>query len=269
VTLSSRGDSYQLISQTDCYARPCVLLASTDKGTAYRGKGKGGARGSASSKMKNPFVGVGSFWPETCGAQGRNAGPRSYWNARGGQVFLTPAEHLLCRRQGELSRLSLNFRIVVAADLDAVAINAKSGSQRAAPRSHRPVGDGCVGVASPGRLKQNRDGRSFRPDGHPEVRSLEQGHVGSLDLIPETDDREQNVNCQVLVAGLARCRSCPPRSLTVPAPRGGPLLRGQHTSRLGQDHPREAPPVGDAAAMDVVFEVVALLLGEFDRAFLG
>jgi len=49
----------------------------------------------------------------------------------------------------------------------------------------------------------------------------------------------------------------PPRFFTVPAPRGGPLLWGQHTPRLGQDHPREAPPVGDAAAVDVVLEVVA------------
>src|SRR5580700_2001859 len=65
-----------------------------------------------------------------------------------------------------------------------------------------PTRDGSesLNLASPGRLKQNRDGRSFRPDGYTEVRSLEQGHVGSLDLIPETDDREQNVNGQVLVA---------------------------------------------------------------------
>jgi hypothetical protein len=68
-----------------------------------------------------------------------------------------------------------------------------------------PTRDGSesLNLASPGRLKQNRDGRSFRPDGYTEVRSLEQGHVGSLDLIPETDDRERNVNCQVLGAGLA------------------------------------------------------------------
>jgi hypothetical protein len=39
-------------------------------------------------------------------------------------------------------------------------------------------------------------------------------------------------------------------------------------SRLGEDHPGEAPPVGDAAAVDVVLEVVALLCGEIDRAFL-
>jgi hypothetical protein len=44
--------------------------------------------------------------------------------------------------------------------------------------------------------------------------------------------------------------------------------REQYTSRLGQDHPRKAPPIGDAAAVDVVLEVVALLSGEFDRAFL-
>jgi hypothetical protein len=68
---------------------------------------------------------------------------------------------------------------------------------------------------------------------------------------------------------LCRCQLCPPRFLSVSAPRRGPLLRGQHTSRFGQDHPREAPAVGDAAAVDVVLEVVALLRGEFDRAFLG
>jgi hypothetical protein len=53
------------------------------------------------------------------------------------------------------------------------------------------------------------------------------------------------------------------------APRGGPLLRGQHAPRLGQDHPREAPPAGDAAAVDVVPEVVTLLRGEVDRALPG
>jgi hypothetical protein len=63
--------------------------------------------------------------------------------------------------------------------------------------------------------------------------------------------------------------SRPPGPLGVPAPRGGPLLRGQHAPRLGQDHPREAPPVGDAAAVDVVPQVVPLLRGEIDRALLG
>jgi hypothetical protein len=63
-------------------------------------------------------------------------------------------------------------------------------------------------------------------------------------------------------------RSRPPRFLTVPAPRGGPPLRGQHAPRLGQDHPREAPPAGDASAVDVL-EVVALLCGEIDRALPG
>jgi hypothetical protein len=29
----------------------------------------------------------------------------------------------------------------------------------------------------------------------------------------------------------------------MPASRGGPFLRGQHAPRLGQDHPREAPPL--------------------------
>jgi hypothetical protein len=61
----------------------------------------------------------------------------------------------------------------------------------------------------------------------------------------------------------------PPRPLTVPAPRGSPLFRGQHAPRLGRDHPREAPPVGDAAAVDVVLEVVALLRSEIDGAFPG
>jgi hypothetical protein len=42
---------------------------------------------------------------------------------------LIPAEHFLCGRQGELADLPLNFRIVVAADLYSVAINAKSGGQ--------------------------------------------------------------------------------------------------------------------------------------------
>jgi hypothetical protein len=53
------------------------------------------------------------------------------------------------------------------------------------------------------------------------------------------------------------------------APCCGPLLRGQHAPRLGQDHPREVPPVGNAATMDVVLEVVALLRGEADSAFPG
>jgi hypothetical protein len=39
--------------------------------------------------------------------------------------------------------------------------------------------------------------------------------------------------------------------------------------RLGQDHPREAPPVGDTAPVDVVLEVVSLVGGEIERAFLG
>jgi hypothetical protein len=39
---------------------------------------------------------------------------------------LTSAEHFLCGPQGELAGVSLNFRIVVAADLDSVAINAKA-----------------------------------------------------------------------------------------------------------------------------------------------
>jgi hypothetical protein len=53
------------------------------------------------------------------------------------------------------------------------------------------------------------------------------------------------------------------------APSGGPLLRRQHAPRLGQDHPREAPPAGDAAAVDVVPEVVTLLRGKIDRALPG
>jgi len=163
----------------------CSLRQTKVPHIAERGREERGLRVEQNEK---PLLWIWGLLAGNVRGARRNAGPRTYWNARGGQVFLTPAEHLLCRRQGELSRLSLNFRIVVAADLDPVAINAKSGSQRAAPRSHRPVGDGCVGVASPGRLKQNRDGRSFRPDGHPEIRSLEQGHVGSLDLIPETDN---------------------------------------------------------------------------------
>jgi hypothetical protein len=40
---------------------------------------------------------------------------------------LTSAEHLLHARHGKLSGLSLNFRIVVASDLDSVAVNAKAG----------------------------------------------------------------------------------------------------------------------------------------------
>jgi hypothetical protein len=64
-------------------------------------------------------------------------------------------------------------------------------------------------------------------------------------------------------------RSCPPRLLTVPAPRGRPLLRGQHAPRLGQDHPREAPPAGDAVAVDVVLQVVSLLRSKIDRALPG
>jgi hypothetical protein len=80
----------------------------------------GRSAGSASSKMKILFVGRGGFL-----AGGR--GLLTYCHARGGQVLLTSAEHLLRRRQSELSGLSLNFRIVVAADLESVAINAKSG----------------------------------------------------------------------------------------------------------------------------------------------
>ena len=39
--------------------------------------------------------------------------------------------------------------------------------------------------------------------------------------------------------------------------------------RLGQDHPRKAPPVGNKTPVDVVLQVVALLCGKIERAFLG
>jgi Coenzyme A transferase len=61
----------------------------------------------------------------------------------------------------------------------------------------------------------------------------------------------------------------PPRPSHRASPRGGPLLRGQHVARLGQDHPDEAPPVGYAAAVDVVPDVVALRGGKIDRALPG
>jgi hypothetical protein len=64
-------------------------------------------------------------------------------------------------------------------------------------------------------------------------------------------------------------RLCPPRFLTVPAPRGGPLLRVSTPLASARIIHVKAPPVGDAAAVDVVLEVVALLRGEFDCAFLG
>jgi hypothetical protein len=79
-------------------------------------------RGLRVRQNETRFVGGGGF---RLGEGER--GLLTYCNARGGRVLLTPAEHLLRRRQSELSGLSLNFRIVVAADLDSVAINAKSG----------------------------------------------------------------------------------------------------------------------------------------------
>ena len=70
-------------------------------------------------------------------------------------------------------------------------------------------------------------------------------------------------------------RSCPPRFLTMFAPRGGSLLRRQHSPCLGEDHPREAPPIGDAAAVDVTCHELAATtklalahLGETERAML-
>src|SRR5215468_8643515 len=63
--------------------------------------------------------------------------------------------------------------------------------------------------------------------------------------------------------------SRPPRFLTMSAPGGDPFLRRQHTPPLGQDHPREAPPVSDAPAVNVILEVIALPCSELDRAFRG
>src|SRR6202158_5872002 len=46
--------------------------------------------------------------------------------------------------------------------------------------------------------------------------------------------------------------------LVVLAPRGSPVLGRQQPPRLGQDHPREAPPVIHPAAVHVILEVVAM-----------
>src|ERR1700731_966427 len=63
--------------------------------------------------------------------------------------------------------------------------------------------------------------------------------------------------------------SCPPRFLAMSAPCGSPLLWREHLPRLGQAHPRKAPPAGNKTPVDVVLHVVALLCGKIERAFLG
>jgi hypothetical protein len=57
--------------------------------------------------------------------------------------------------------------------------------------------------------------------------------------------------------------------LVILAPRGSPLLRRQQPPRLGQDHPREAPPVSDPAAVHVILEIVAAAGAKIRRTLLS
>jgi hypothetical protein len=57
--------------------------------------------------------------------------------------------------------------------------------------------------------------------------------------------------------------------LIVLAPRGSPGLWRQQALRLGQDHPRKAPPVTHPAAVDVILEVIAVADGKIECALLG
>jgi hypothetical protein len=69
--LSSQGDSYQSNSQSDCCERPCVLLDTTDEGSAHRAKGKKGC-GRPGSKGCHRGAGAG----ETGDPRGRTRGRR-------------------------------------------------------------------------------------------------------------------------------------------------------------------------------------------------
>jgi hypothetical protein len=54
-----------------------------------------------------------------------------------------------------------------------------------------------------------------------------------------------------------------------PDVRGAQHWTGQQAPRLGQDHPRKAPPVTHPAAVDVIFEVIAMAGGKIECALLG
>jgi hypothetical protein len=53
------------------------------------------------------------------------------------------------------------------------------------------------------------------------------------------------------------------------APRGSAVLGRQQSPRLGQDHARKAPPVGNKTPVDVVLEVVAVAGGKIGCGLLG
>jgi hypothetical protein len=181
--LADRHDLGRVISDvrnSDRHRRRRNLRLLAHRASA--GRALGLPAGCASTKMKAPSTAAGAFGPWGRGTGGWGSRPADLlqcanWsgvpNSRGTPSLPSPrrafglVSEFPNRRSGR-SRLRFDQR--KSPGLVSRAAISSPGRQRL-----------CRCSVSRGRLKQNRDGWSFRPDGHPEVRSLEQGHVGSLD----------------------------------------------------------------------------------------
>jgi hypothetical protein len=87
-------------------------------------------------------------------------------------IYLASAEYPPGRGQGKPPGVPLDFGVVVNTEIHAAAIDAAARRQDASPRPLRPIGDGRVGVTSPGWHIENRHTWHIGPRSNSEIRRL-------------------------------------------------------------------------------------------------